>query len=68
MLYGLLISELRKFRVFLVIRFDEVAHLLSRGSEVLYDLSRLREESIPAQITIVTHEHRSTHKKLSSPC
>ena len=55
-LYDLLISELRKSGVFPVICFDEVDHLLPRGSEVLYDLSRLKEESIPAQIIMVTND------------
>ena len=39
-----------------MICFDEVDHLLPRGSEVLYDLSRLKEESIPAQIIMVTND------------
>ncbi len=55
-LYDLLVSELRKARVFPVICFDEVDHLLPRGAEVLYDLSRLREESIPALLIMITND------------
>ena len=55
-LYDLLVSELKKTRTFPVICFDEVDHLLPRGSEVLYDLSRLKEESIPALLIMVTND------------
>ena len=55
-LFDLLVSELRKSRVFPVICFDEVDHLLPRGAEVLYDLSRLKEESIPAQLIMITND------------
>jgi len=55
-LYDLLVSELRKSEVFPVICFDEIDHLLPRGSEVLYDLSRLKEESIPVQLIMITND------------
>jgi len=53
-LYDLLISELKK--IFPIICFDEVDHLLPRGSEILYDLSRLEEEAIPALLIMVTND------------
>jgi len=55
-LFDLLVFELRKSRVFPVICFDEVDHLLPKGTEVLYDLSRLKEESIPAQLIMITND------------
>ena len=55
-LYDLLVSELRKSEIFPVICFDEIDHLLPRGSEVLYDLLRLKEESIPVQLIMVTND------------
>ncbi len=55
-LYDLLVSELRKSGVFSVICLDEVDHLLPRGSDVLYDLSRLKEESIPVQLIMITND------------
>jgi len=55
-LFDLLVSELRKSRIFPVICFDEVDHLLPRGAEVLYDLSRLKEESIPVQLIMITND------------
>ena len=55
-LFDLLASELRKNRVFPVICLDEVDHLLPRGAEVLYDISRLREESIPVQLIMITND------------
>jgi len=55
-LYDLLVSELGKSGVFPVICFDEIDHLLPRGSEVLYDLSRLKEESLPVQLIMITND------------
>ncbi len=55
-LYDLLVSELKKTGAFPIICFDEIDHLLPRGSEVLYDLSRLKEEAIPAQIIMITND------------
>ncbi len=55
-LYDLLVSELKKTEVFPIICFDEIDHLLPRGSEVLYDLSRLKEEAIPSLLIMVTND------------
>ncbi len=55
-LYDLLVSELKKTKAFPIICFDEIDHLLPRGSEVLYDLSRLKEEAIPALLIMVTND------------
>jgi cell division control protein 6 len=55
-LFDLFTSEIKKTKVVPVVCFDEVDHILPRGSEILYDLSRLREESLPAQIVAISND------------
>jgi cell division control protein 6 len=55
-LFDLFCTELRKNKVIPVICFDEIDHLLHRGPEILYDLSRLKEESLPAQLVMITND------------
>lgn len=55
-LYDLFETEIRKSKVVPIVCFDEVDHLLPRGSEVLYDLSRLKEESMGAQVIMITND------------
>ncbi len=55
-LFDALHSEIKKSRTKLVICLDEVDHLIPKGSEVLYDLSRLKEENLRCQIIAISND------------
>jgi len=55
-LFDLFYSEIKKSEIIPVICFDELDHLLLRGSEILYDLSRLKEESLVVQLIMITND------------
>lgn len=55
-LLDMFVSEIGKNSVVPVVCFDEVDQLIHKGSKILYDLSRLKEESIPAQIIAISNE------------
>lgn len=55
-LFDALYSEVKKSKTKLIVCLDEVDHLLPKGSEVLYDLSRLKEESLRCQIIAISND------------
>jgi len=55
-LFDSLYSEIKKNKTKLIVCFDEVDHLLAKGSEILYDLSRLKEESLCCQIITISND------------
>lgn len=55
-LFDSLYTEVKKSKTKLIVCFDEVDHLLEKGSEVLYDLSRLKEESLCCQLIAISND------------
>jgi cell division control protein 6 len=55
-LFDALYSEIKKSKTKLIVCLDEVDHLLPKGSEVLYDLSRLKEECLHCQIIAISND------------
>lgn len=55
-LFDSLHSEIKRDKTKLVVCFDEIDHLIPKGSEVLYDLSRLKEESLSCQIIAISND------------
>lgn len=64
-LMDILLQELDRGDVVPVVCFDEVDHLLPRGSEILYDLSRFGEQSRQVQLVAVSN-HSSVFSGLDS--
>lgn len=59
-LFDLFYSEAKKSKTMPVICFDEIDHL--KEWEVLYDLTRLKEDSVPAQIIAISNSKYAFYK------
>lgn len=46
----------KEMKVVPVVCFDDIDQMVQKGSKVLFDLSRLKEESIPAQIIAISNK------------
>ncbi len=49
-------SELKKSRTKLIVCLDEIDHLLPKGSDALYTLSRLNEENLRCQVIAISND------------